>query len=109
VLVGDRERERLICETVNAQGPRAIALVQALCEKDLLTDDQNGCQGHGSSCGHDSQRPFGATCAQIGCSRRLGTSTKRKGLLDRVDPNDPPTPTAGLGFIYPLMSERMLA
>jgi Transposase DDE domain len=41
-------RLRLICETVNAQGPRAIALVQALCQKHLGTDDQNRCQGHGS-------------------------------------------------------------
>ena len=41
-------RLRLICETVNAQGPRAIALVQTLCQKYLGTDDQNGCQAHGS-------------------------------------------------------------
>jgi hypothetical protein len=29
-------RLRLICETVNAQGPRAIARVEALCEKYLV-------------------------------------------------------------------------
>src|SRR5690348_16409066 len=34
-------RLRLICETVNAQGPRAIALVQALCQKHLGPHDQN--------------------------------------------------------------------
>ena len=41
-------RLRLICETVNAQGPRAIALVQTLCKKYLGLDDQDGCQAHGS-------------------------------------------------------------
>ena len=38
-------RLRLICETVNAQGPRAIALVQTLRKKSLGSDDQNCCQG----------------------------------------------------------------
>jgi hypothetical protein len=41
-------RLRLICETVNAQGPRAIALVQALCEKHLGPHDAYCCQSDGS-------------------------------------------------------------
>jgi hypothetical protein len=41
-------RLRLICETVNAQGPRAIALVQAFCQKELLPDDPHCCEGHRS-------------------------------------------------------------
>src|SRR5437667_10747445 len=36
-------RLRLICETVNAQGPRAVAPVQTLREKDLGPAHQDGC------------------------------------------------------------------
>ena len=59
-------RLRLICETVNAQGPRAIALVQTLCEKDLGTDDQNSCQAHCSQCGHDGQPAVGQASVTLG-------------------------------------------
>jgi len=41
-------RLRLICETVNAQGPRAIALVQALRQKHLGPHDPHCRQGDGS-------------------------------------------------------------
>jgi Transposase DDE domain len=41
-------RLRLICETVNAQGPRAIALIQALCQKHMGPNDSHCRQGHRS-------------------------------------------------------------
>jgi hypothetical protein len=59
-------RLRLICETVNAQGPRAIALVQTLCQKYLGTDDENGCQAHGSQCGDDGQPAVGKASVTLG-------------------------------------------
>src|SRR5437016_5472299 len=59
-------RLRLICETVNAQGPRAIALVQTLREKYLGPADQDGCQAHGSQCGHDGQPAVGKTSVTLG-------------------------------------------
>jgi hypothetical protein len=59
-------RLRLICETVNAQGPRAIALVQTLCQKDLGPAHQDGCQGQGSQCGHDGQQAGGQASVTLG-------------------------------------------
>ena len=59
-------RLRLICETVNAQGPRAIALVQTLCQKYLGTADQNSCQAHCSQCGDDGQPAAGKASITIG-------------------------------------------